>query len=134
MKHRALGACAVTAALAFTVAACGSDDNTVEQWQRRHRATSKPETKAKVGVILPDTASSTRWENDDRPLLATAFDAAGVDSDIQNAQGDKAKFATIADQMLQRRRERAADRQPRLAVRGGGDRQGQAAGRAGHRL
>ena len=51
-------------------------------------------------MILPDTASSKRWENNDRPLLKEAFDAAGVESDIQNAQGDKAKFATIADQML----------------------------------
>jgi D-xylose transport system substrate-binding protein len=53
-----------------------------------------------VGVILPDTASSARWENADRVFLGDAFKAAGVDSDIQNAQGDKAKFATIADQML----------------------------------
>ena len=51
-------------------------------------------------MILPDTASSARWENADRPLLDDGFDAAGVESDIQNAQGDKAKFATIADQML----------------------------------
>ena len=63
-------------------------------------APPRPETKAKVGVILPDTASSKRWENNDRPLLKEAFDAAGVESDIQNAQGDKAKFATLADQML----------------------------------
>jgi D-xylose transport system substrate-binding protein len=53
-----------------------------------------------VGVILPDTASSVRWEQADRPLLGQAFKAAGVDADIQNAQGDKAKFATIADGML----------------------------------
>ena len=63
-------------------------------------ATATPEAKAKVGVILPDTASSARWENADRPLLGEAFKAAGVESDIQNANGDKAKFATIADQML----------------------------------
>jgi D-xylose transport system substrate-binding protein len=41
-----------------------------------------------------------RWEQADRPLLSDAFKAAGVDADIQNAQGDKAKFSTIADQML----------------------------------
>src|SRR4051812_36088834 len=99
MKHRALVACAVSAALAFTVAACGSDDNSKTD-TTSNSSTSKPETKAKVGVILPDTASSKRWENNDRPLLKAAFDAAGVQSDIQNAQGDKAKFATIADGML----------------------------------
>ena len=37
-------------------------------------------------MILPDTASSARWENADRPLLGEAFKAAGVESDIQNAQ------------------------------------------------
>ena len=51
-------------------------------------------------MILPDTASSARWEGADRPLLTAAFQAAGVDADIQNANGDKAKFGTIADQML----------------------------------
>ena len=53
-----------------------------------------------VGVILPDSASSPRWETADRPLLSKAFDAAGVTYDIQNAQGDKAKFQTIAQSML----------------------------------
>jgi D-xylose transport system substrate-binding protein len=53
-----------------------------------------------VGVILPDTKSSVRWETADRPFLKAAFDAAGVKADIQNAQGDPAQFQTIADQML----------------------------------
>jgi D-xylose transport system substrate-binding protein len=53
-----------------------------------------------VGVILPDSASSPRWETADRPLLSKAFDAAGVTYDIQNAQGDVAKFQTIAQSML----------------------------------
>ena len=55
---------------------------------------------AKVGVILPDTKSSVRWETADRPFLAEAFKAAGVEYDIQNAEGDKARMATIADQMI----------------------------------
>jgi D-xylose transport system substrate-binding protein len=103
MKHkltmRVAGAVVLTA-LTFTVAACGSDDSSTDSGSSGTAATSTPEVKGKVGVILPDTASSARWENNDRPLLKAAFDAAGVDSDIQNAQGDKAKFATIADQML----------------------------------
>ena len=53
-----------------------------------------------VGVILPDAASSNRWESADRPFLTAAFNAAGVKSDIQNANGDIAAFQTIADQML----------------------------------
>jgi D-xylose transport system substrate-binding protein len=82
-------------ALMLSVAACGSDDSSSSGG-----SSSTPQAKAKVGVILPDTQSSARWENADRPFLAKAFKAAGVDSDIQNANGDKAKFATIADQML----------------------------------
>jgi D-xylose transport system substrate-binding protein len=53
-----------------------------------------------VGVILPDTKSSARWESQDRPALAAAFQAKGVKFDIQNAQGDKAQFQSIADKML----------------------------------
>ena len=51
-------------------------------------------------VILPDSASSDRWENLDRKYLDEGLTAAGFEVDIQNAQGDTAKYATIADQQL----------------------------------
>jgi D-xylose transport system substrate-binding protein len=51
-------------------------------------------------VILPDAASSPRWENLDRKYLEEGLDAAGFETDIQNAQGDTNKYATIADQQL----------------------------------
>jgi D-xylose transport system substrate-binding protein len=51
-------------------------------------------------VILPDTKSSVRWETFDRPLLTEAFTTAGVEFDIQNAEGDKNRMASIADQMI----------------------------------
>ncbi|WP_201299627.1 sugar ABC transporter substrate-binding protein [Aeromicrobium sp. 9AM] len=54
----------------------------------------------KIGVILPDTKSSVRWESADRPALEKAFKAAGVKYDIQNAEGDADKMATIADGMI----------------------------------
>ena len=54
----------------------------------------------KVGVILPDTKSSARWATADAKFLKEAFDAAGVQADIQNAQGDKTQFQTIADGMI----------------------------------
>ena len=54
-----------------------------------------------VGVILPDTQSSTRWETADRPALTKAFAAAGIKADIQNALGDNAKFQSIAQGMIQ---------------------------------
>jgi D-xylose transport system substrate-binding protein len=55
---------------------------------------------SKVGVILPDTTSSTRYTLYDAPLLKQAFDAAGIESDIQNAQGDTSKFQSIAQSMI----------------------------------
>jgi D-xylose transport system substrate-binding protein len=54
----------------------------------------------KVGVILPDTKTSQRWATDDPKFLKAAFDAAGVPVDIRNAEGDKARFASIADDMI----------------------------------
>ena len=54
----------------------------------------------KVGVILPETKSSARWEGFDKPLLTAAMQAEGLDADIQNAQGDEQKFSTLADGMI----------------------------------
>lgn len=54
----------------------------------------------KVGVILPDTTSSTRYELYDKPLLTKALTDAGITAEVQNAQGDKNKFATIAQAMI----------------------------------
>jgi D-xylose transport system substrate-binding protein len=46
--------------------------------------------KGMVGVLLPDTTTSTRYEQYDAPYLKQAFEAAGMSSDefkIDNAQG-----------------------------------------------
>jgi D-xylose transport system substrate-binding protein len=56
--------------------------------------------KAEVGVILPDTTSSARYTQYDAPLLGKAFSAAGIKADIQNAQGDNAKFVSISQSMI----------------------------------
>ncbi|WP_424185203.1 sugar ABC transporter substrate-binding protein [Actinokineospora sp. G85] len=53
-----------------------------------------------VGVILPETATSARWEGFDKPMLDAAMRAKGLDPDIQNAQGDVQKFSTLADGMI----------------------------------
>ncbi len=68
-------------------------------------ATAPPSTdlgkaSGKVGVILPDTTSSTRYETYDKPLLTKALTDAGITADVQNAQGDKNKFASIAQNMI----------------------------------
>jgi len=54
----------------------------------------------KVGVILPDAATSPRWENNDRPALQKAIEAAGYTADIQNASKDVTKFASLCDSMI----------------------------------
>ncbi len=54
----------------------------------------------KIGVILPDTKSSVRWESKDRPALEAAFKEAGVEYTIQNAEGSADQMATIADGMI----------------------------------
>ena len=89
---------AMAAVLATCVvfAACGDDD----EGGGGGGSASSEEASGKVGVILPDAASSDRWETADRRFLSEAFEAAGVEYDIQNANGDKAKFSTIADQMI----------------------------------
>jgi D-xylose transport system substrate-binding protein len=53
-----------------------------------------------IAVLLPDSASSARWEADDRRFLSAAFDAAGVDYSIVNAEGDSATQLTQAEQAI----------------------------------
>jgi D-xylose transport system substrate-binding protein len=55
---------------------------------------------AKVGIIMPDT-DTQRWSADDPKFLKEAFDAAGVPVDIQNAEGNRERFVSIARGMVQ---------------------------------
>jgi len=78
-----------------SVAACGDDSGS-----NNSGGSNGGSTTGKVGVILPDTKSSARWATADLKYLKAAFDAAGIQADIQNAQGDKTQFQTIADGMI----------------------------------
>ena len=55
---------------------------------------------AKIGVILPDTTSSPRWTIYDPAFLQRVFDEAKVPVSIENAHGDRARFAQLADHMI----------------------------------
>ena len=84
---------------AMTLTACGSDSSTDSGADSGSGSGASPEV-GKIGVILPDTESSVRWESADRPALEAAFKEAGVDYEIQNAEGDAEKMTTIADSMI----------------------------------
>ena len=53
-----------------------------------------------IWVLLPDSASSARWETDDRRFLEAAFEAAGVEYNIVNAEGDARTQQTQAEQAI----------------------------------
>jgi len=80
-------------------AACKLTDPPTSQAQAV-KTTDLGKASGKVGVILPDTTSSTRYTLYDKPLLQKALTSAGLQADIQNAQGDKNKFASIAQNMI----------------------------------
>jgi D-xylose transport system substrate-binding protein len=50
--------------------------------------------------LMPDTKTSVRWEQFDKPYLEKAFKAAGVAARVVNAQGDAQKQKTQADQCI----------------------------------
>jgi D-xylose transport system substrate-binding protein len=94
---RWLVACVAVLGLAVAVAACGSDNNKSSSSSGGGGGGGKAD---KVGVLLPDTKSSIRWESFDRPLLNKAFKDAGVPVTIENAQGDKSTQQQQAEQMI----------------------------------
>jgi D-xylose transport system substrate-binding protein len=99
ISRRALAIGGALCALTFAVAACGSDDNSSSTSGGGASTTSGSKAQ-KVGVLLPDTKSSVRWESFDRPLLQEAFKAAGVPVTIENAQGDKSTQQQQAEQLI----------------------------------
>jgi D-xylose transport system substrate-binding protein len=81
-------------------AACSLDSPPTSGASAPPSGGSGAKASGKVGVILPDTTSSTRYELYDKPLLTQALTDAGITADVQNAQGDKNKFASIAQGMI----------------------------------
>src|SRR5688500_14631436 len=94
---------ALVFALAAVAAGCGGDDD----------ESSSGDTDAATGagdgggacdksiwVLLPDSASSPRWETDDRPYFDSAFSDAGVEHTIVNAEGDATTQQSQAEQAI----------------------------------
>jgi D-xylose transport system substrate-binding protein len=97
VRRRTLTTTAISAAAVLALAACGGGSGNSSS---SSSSSGGGQASGKVGVILPDTTSSPRWESQDRPKLESAFKAAGVKYDIQNAGGDPQKMQTIAQQMV----------------------------------
>jgi D-xylose transport system substrate-binding protein len=125
MRKSAVGLVTCGVAAALTVSACGSSSSKSPSTNSSSgsssnsitaacKLTNPPQSAAKapsattttakasgkVGVILPDTTSSTRYTLYDKPLLQAALTAAGITPDIQNAGGSTARYESIAQSMI----------------------------------
>ena len=100
MRTRTLTLLAATVSTGLVLTACGANSSNSGGTGSSSNSASAPAAggaNGKVGVILPETASSARWEAFDKPMLQAALAAQGFDADVQNAQGDAQKFSTLAD-------------------------------------
>jgi D-xylose transport system substrate-binding protein len=99
MKKGAVWLIAAAFAMSGVVAACGDDEDEGGGGTSSSESSGGGEA-GKVAVLLPDSKSSVRWETVDRPSLQEAFEAAGVEVEIQNAEGDKATQQQQAEQAI----------------------------------
>ena len=84
------------------LAACGSSNTGSSGTTPTTAAATNGKNCKKVGVLLPDTASSVRWDQKDRPLLQSLIpkQLPGATVDYNNAQGSADVQQTQAQAML----------------------------------
>jgi D-xylose transport system substrate-binding protein len=82
------------AAFALVAAGCGGDDD------EGAGGTDTGGGEGSIWVLLPDSATSPRWESDDRRFFEQHFTEAGVDFNIVNAEGDAAQQQSQAEQAI----------------------------------
>jgi len=95
----------VIAAFALVAAACSDDDGGETGTTGGTTGTTGTANEGgPIWVLLPDTASSDRWEGDDLPLFTEAFEAEGLvngeDFNVVNAEGDTATQQAQAEQAI----------------------------------
>ena len=91
------GATATTATAVVSVSASAFTSDFAAMAQLKSIASKG---KGLIGVLLPDTTTSARYESFDRPYLTKAFQTAGLSSSdfkIDNAQGSAATMQTQAE-------------------------------------
>ena len=100
MRSTRLALLAAGMGLTLALSACGANQESPGGGGGDEGTENESSGGIPVGVILPETASSARWEGFDRPMLEAALKAEGLDPQIENAQGDVQKFSTLADGMI----------------------------------
>lgn len=100
MRSTRLALTAAGMGLTLALTACGANQDDSSGSSGSSDTASSDSGGIPVGVILPETASSARWEGFDKPLMEAALKAKGLSPHIENAQGDVQKFATLADGMI----------------------------------
>jgi D-xylose transport system substrate-binding protein len=96
---------ALVTGLALVAAGCGGDDDDDEGAADTGagdtgEAAAGGACDSSIWVLLPDSATSPRWESEDRPYLDQAFTEAGVEHTIVNAEGDAATQQSQAEQAI----------------------------------
>jgi D-xylose transport system substrate-binding protein len=94
---------ALVAVLAVLAAGCGGDDDEAADTTDTAASTDGGGGgggEGSIWVLLPDSASSDRWEKDDRRFFEQAFDEAGVEYNIVNAEGDANTQLQQAEQAI----------------------------------
>src|SRR5262245_30636634 len=124
VTRKSLAPLGILLAASLALSACGGDDNggtaasaspsasvpqidaaafTADVSLMKQLTGLASQGQGKIGVLLPDTTTSTRYVQYDAPYLKQAFEAAGLKSDqfmIQNAQGSASTMQTQADAMM----------------------------------
>jgi len=83
---------------AVILAACKSGSPL--EGERAFSPVGVQEMEGSIWVLLPDSATSARWEMDDRRFFAEALKEAGVSYAIVNAEGDARTQQTQAEQAI----------------------------------
>ena len=96
----------LVAAFSLAAAGCGDDDDDeagatgADTTATTDEGDGGGEADGSIWVLLPDSASSDRWEKDDRRFFEAAFDEAGVEYNIVNAEGDASTQLQQAEQAI----------------------------------
>jgi D-xylose transport system substrate-binding protein len=98
IMHRVSSLIASGACVLLALTAC--DSSIAANGNKQNSTAASGAAGIKVGVILPETDTSPRWETFDRPFLNKYLRQDGLIPIIQNAQGDDQKFSTLADEMI----------------------------------